>query len=122
MTPLASLLRHHGIAYHLYADDTQLFEEFSLTDDASPETDDASPETDNASPETAIAKMEFCVASIRHWMKITRLKHTDDKTEFLFIHPKSANQQVLLDCVTVDNARQKPGSNLRLHKCPSNDT
>ena len=85
MTPLVSLLKHHGIAYHLYADDTQL--------------------TDEASPEIAIAKMELCVASIRQRMKINTLKLHDDKTEFLVIHVKSANQQVLPDCVTVGNAR-----------------
>ena len=54
MTPVASLLKHHGVAYHLYADDTQLFQEFR---------------TGDTSPGIAIRKMELYVASIRHWMK-----------------------------------------------------
>ena len=37
MTPLAALLKLHGMTYHLYADDTQLFQEFSLSDNTSPE-------------------------------------------------------------------------------------
>ena len=37
MTPLASLLKLHGMNYHIYADDTQLFQEFSLSDNTSPE-------------------------------------------------------------------------------------
>ena len=32
MTALAFLLKLHGMTYHLYADDTQLFQEFSLSD------------------------------------------------------------------------------------------
>ena len=49
-----------------------------------------------------------CIATIRHSMKINMLKLNDDKTEFLVIHPKSANQRVLRDCVTVGNARTSP--------------
>ena len=33
--PLAALLRHHGIYFHLYADDTQLFLEFNVSDTVS---------------------------------------------------------------------------------------
>ena len=65
MTPLVSLLKLHGMTYHLYADDTQLFQEFSLSD--------------NTSPEIAIRKMERCVTSIRQWTKTNLLKLNDDK-------------------------------------------
>ena len=49
MTPLASILKLHGMTYHLYADD-------------------------NISPEIAIRKMERCVVSIRQWMKTNMLE------------------------------------------------
>ena len=35
--PFALLLKHNGMAYHLYAVDTQPFQEFSLSDNTSPE-------------------------------------------------------------------------------------
>ena len=76
--PLASLLKHHGISYHIYAGDTQLFQEFSLSD--------------STSPEIAIRKMELCVAGILQWMSTNILKLNYDKTEILIIHPKSAQQ------------------------------
>ena len=60
MTPLASLLKLHGMTYHLYADDTQLFQEFSLTD--------------NTSPEIAVRKIERCVTNIRQRMKTNMLE------------------------------------------------
>ena len=75
MTPLASIRKLHGMTYHLYADDTQLFQELSLSD--------------NTSPEIATRTMERCVISIRQWMKTNMLKLTDDKTEILIIRPKS---------------------------------
>jgi len=37
MTALASLLKHHGMAYYLYADGTELFQEFSLSDSTLPD-------------------------------------------------------------------------------------
>ena len=48
-------------------------------------------------------------------MKINVLKLNDDKTEFLVIHPKSANQQVLRDCVMpmVSNAGILPTTHVR---------
>ena len=69
--------REDGVGVRLYADDTQLFQEFSLSD--------------NTSPEIAIRKMERCVISIRQWMKTNMLKLNDDKTEILIIRQKSVD-------------------------------
>ena len=99
MTPLASLLKHHGMTYHLYADDTQLFQDFSLSD--------------NTSPEIAIRKMEPCVASIRQWMKTDMLKLNDDKTEIFIIRPKSANQHLLPESVRIGNTNVTPNTHAR---------
>ena len=95
MTPLASLLKLHWLAYHLYADDTQLFQEFSLSN--------------NTSPEIAIRKMERCVISIRQWM----LKLNDDKTEILIIRPKSAHQHLLPESVRIGNTNVTPNTHAR---------
>ena len=99
MTPLASLLKLHGMTYHLYADDTQLFQESSLSD--------------NTSPEIAIRKMEHCVISIRQWMKTNMLKLNDDKSEILIIRPKSAHQHLLPESERISNTNATPNTHAR---------
>ena len=84
------------MAYHLYVDDSQLFQEFSLSD--------------TTSPEIAIRKMELYVASIRQWMKTNMLKLNDDKTEILIIHPKSAHQHLLPEGVRIGNIHVTPNT------------
>ena len=55
--------------FHLYADDMQLFLSF---DSCVPSMGDA-----------AIIQLESCIAEIRAWMLLNKLKVNDDKTEFL---------------------------------------
>ena len=98
-TPLASLLKLHGMTYHLYANDTQLFQDFNLSD--------------NTSPEIAARKMERCFANIRQWMKTNMLKLNDDKTEILIIRPKSANQHLLPESVRIGYTNVTPNTHAR---------
>ena len=68
--PLARIIRSHGLSYHMYAYDAQLFMELCR---------------DNKSSQTVdIRKVERCVADIREWMR-----YNDDKIEFILSHPKS---------------------------------
>ena len=51
MYPLGSILHHHDINYHIYADDIQLYITFDFSD-----------------PSIAIEKLSLCISDIRTWM------------------------------------------------------
>ena len=70
-TPLGRIIHRHGLTYHLYADDTQLYMAFKPSD--------------VTSKYDAISRIKACVADIRIWMNDTFLKLNDDKTELLII-------------------------------------
>lgn len=70
--PLAQLLESHGVSYHFYADDTQLWLPVDLDD-----------QTDLSN---CIAKLEACVLDIQVWMSANKLKLNSEKTEILVLH------------------------------------
>ena len=65
-TPLVHIMRKFNIRYHLYADDTQLF--WSVYPN---ELSDL------------INKFELCIAEVKTWMKINKLKLNDVKNEVI---------------------------------------
>ena len=76
MYPIGSILHHHGIDYHIYADDTQLHIQFGLSD-----------------PSTALEKNILCISDLRTWMIKNKLKINDSKTEFLVLTSSFFKQQ-----------------------------
>ena len=68
MYPIGSILRHHGIDYHVYADDTQLYITFDLSDLT-----------------IALDKINLCISDLRNWMIKLKLKINDSKTEFMVL-------------------------------------
>ena len=77
MYPIGSILRLHGIDYHIYADDTQLYIKFDLSD-----------------PSIALEKIHLCISDIRTWMIKNKLKINDSKTEFLVLSSSFFKQEV----------------------------
>ena len=69
----------YGVSVHLYADDTQLYVSFDLND----------PEDFAAAKE----RLEKCIAHISAWMKDTKLKLNEEKTEVMAIcHPRQRHK------------------------------
>lgn len=76
---LGRLLRRHGVNYHFYADDTQLWLTFDPKD-----------------IKNAFSKMEECIKDVEKWMSFHHLKMNCDKTEYLLISSKQlARSEVL---------------------------
>ena len=80
-TPLGQLIRRHGLTFHLYADDTQLYLAFKPSEPSS--------------IVNKISRLEKCVDDIRAWMKLNLLKLNDDKTELLVITSRPSTSQSL---------------------------
>ena len=74
MAPLGDLIRSHGMAFHQYADDTQLYTTFNFNDDVE--------------LASANSRIEGCLADITSWMTANKLKLNTDKTELLVFHSR----------------------------------
>ena len=69
--PIGDICRKHQVAFHLYADDTQIYLSFK-------------PSTPSSKHE-CIAKIENCIDEIGTWMTQNLLKCNNDKTEFILV-------------------------------------
>ena len=88
--PICSILRHHGIKYHIYADDTQIYCAF-----------------DKESENVCLERIKLCISDIRSWMIQNKLKINDEKTEFLIMSSKRAKLNMDVD-IEIGNARIDP--------------
>ena len=66
ISELGDIIRKHGLQYHMYADDTQLYITFPRMD-----------------MEASLKRLEACVREIDEWMVAHKLKQNGDKTEVL---------------------------------------
>ncbi|XP_048113258.1 uncharacterized protein LOC125303492 [Alosa alosa] len=76
MLPLGNIIRRHGIDFHSYADDTQLYLSVSPND---------------TSP---IANLIQCIERMNTWMSNNFLQLNKDKTEVLVIGPKPQRELI----------------------------
>ena len=77
MLPLGDVIRRHGINFHSYADDTQLYIAMS--------PDDMEP----------IDCLLNCILDIKSWMAENFLQLNQDKTEVLIIGPEGKREKLL---------------------------
>ena len=79
-SPLGRIIRAHGLDYHLFADDSQLYVFVKPV---------------QANVDGAIGRLEKCCHDIRTWMRRNFLKLNDDKMEVLLI----GSRQQLSPCL-----------------------
>ena len=75
--PIGDIIRAHGLFFHQYADDLQVYTHFDLT---------------HAALVTAVKQMEDCLDEVKVWMARNYMSMNDGKTQYLPIVPKSQMQ------------------------------
>jgi len=73
-SPLGEIVRHHGMSYHLYADDTQIYASFQPLVEGQ--------------QESCVSSMEVCLRDIETWMIRNKLKLNNDKSDVLFLRAR----------------------------------
>ena len=94
--PLGEIARKHGLKYHFYADDTQLYTSFSVKDSNS-----------------SIISLSVCIAEIKAWMQSNLLMLNDSKTEVVLIGTKQQLSKFSHLDISVGNASINPCAKVR---------
>ena len=94
LLPLGDIIRKHGLKFHMYADDCQLYTSFSM------------------STNEAVSSMQMAIDDIRAWYAANMLKLNDDKTEMLVIGSKYRTIPKLPD-LNVGSTVITPGEHVR---------
>ena len=95
MLPLGTIISKHGINFHCYADDTQLY----LASDP----DD----------KIKLSKIEDCIKDIKDWMSSNFLLLNSDKTEVLLLGPKAARNKLSNLTLKLNNFSVAPSSSVK---------
>ena len=75
ISPLGDICRNHGVDYHHYANDQQLYLSFSPAIDGD--------------KERCLNNQQNCIHDIRLWMRTNLFKLNDNKTEFIMVGSKN---------------------------------
>ncbi len=95
MLPLGNIIRKHGVSFHCYADDTQLY-------------------ISSRPGEThQIEKLMECIVDIKNWMTSNFLLLNSENTEVLIIAPKTPTINNLEHCLTLDGCSVNSSSSVR---------
>ena len=96
--PVGDIIQKHGLTYHCYADDTQVYITFKPSSEAW---------------KKAISKIELCVQDIKDWMTINLLKLNDSKTELIVFAPKHLRQHCQNMNIKIEDINVEPAPHVR---------
>ena len=94
--PIGEICSRHGMNYHCYADDTQVYLAIKPRDIWN----------------DIAQKLESCLSDISRWMKLNLLKLNQDKTELIIFAPRHRSQEFTCCQLQFDGSCQWLRSNL----------
>ena len=95
MLPLGNIMRKHGINFHCYADDTQLY--LSMK-----------PNQTNQ-----VEMLSACLKDIKTWMTMNYLSLNAEKTEVILLGPKHLRDMVSDNIISLDDISLSSNSSVR---------
>ena len=94
--PLGDIMRRHGVSFHLFADDTQIYATFNLPD-----------------LELTCTRLERCISDISNWLATNFLKLNSDKTELLLLSSRFSKVDNRLFSLNIAETAIQPKSSAR---------
>ena len=95
---VSRIITSHGLHYHRYADDTQIYCTVDPT---------------QAAVDSALQCLESCLTDLRKWLSSNYLKLNDEKTEFLVVGSRQQRAKVKIDHLKVGSATIRPSDQVR---------
>ena len=100
--PMSRIFQKHGVAYHTYADDIQIYVSFNPSI--------------RGDKEQSMTRLTACLAELRQWMLLHHLKLNDDKTQVIrFVTKHNMNKlgDVVSCPINIGNSSIVPKSRVR---------
>ena len=86
--PIGDIIRKHGLTFHQYADDLQIYAHFEYNDQ---------------SIYVCLERLRICIIDIQEWFKANKLVMNDNKTEYIPCIPKRCNSLVATSSIIINN-------------------